>query len=308
MIPLIESLPIIAKIIPMAKNITLLDGGMGREIKARLSSFDPLLWSASAFDRDDELIIDIHRDFIAAGATVITTNNYAVVPAILEQSKIPHQFENFTKKSALLANQARQFVKPTIKIAGSLPPLKSTYRPDLALPKEEAQPIYEQISSWLAPIVDYLFIESMSSIDEAASAFLVAKNFGLPIWISFILDDQNPGHLLSGEHVSLIPKHFPSQFVEAILFNCCHAISITEGLKRFNFDGRTGGYANAFTALNPNWTHGKLRGDDDRMTPEIYSSHARDWINNGASIIGGCCGIGPQFINHLHHSLLISNN
>ena len=305
--PIIESSPIIARIIPMTKKITILDGGMGREIKARLSSFDPLLWSASAFNRDDELIIDIHRDFIAAGATVITTNNYAVVPAILEQAKIPHQFENFTKKSALLANQARQEVTTDIKIAGSLPPLKSTYRPDLALPKEEARPIYEQIASWLAPIVDYLLIESMSSIDEALSAFLVAKNFGLPIWISFILDDQNPGHLLSGEHISDIPNHFPAKFVDAILFNCCHAVTITKGLQILSFDGLTGGYANAFTALTPNWTHGKLRGTDARMTPDLYLKHCQDWVDAGARIIGGCCGIGPTYIEKLNNLISMTD-
>ena len=48
----------------MNNQLTILDGGMGREIKARLESFDPVLWSATAFLDAPDVIVDIHRKFI----------------------------------------------------------------------------------------------------------------------------------------------------------------------------------------------------------------------------------------------------
>ena len=282
----------------MKKNITILDGGMGREIKKRLSHFDLNLWSASAFDGHEDLIVKIHRDYIEAGATVITTNNYAVVPSILEKSDRLDQFERLTKLSAELAVLARQN-SANIQIAGSLPPLRSTYRPDLVPNKNEAMPIYNQIASWLAPNVDILLIESMSSIDEANSALSIALAYNVPVWISFILDDTNPTQILSGEAVSDIPKALQAFSIEAILFNCCQVNSITTALNTLDFDGKTGGYANAFKPLPKNWHHGDPRGTDQTMSPEAYTMHAKCWSKAGATIVGGCCEIGPRNIRHL---------
>ena len=77
-------------------SIILLDGGMGREIKARLPQFDPILWSASAFNDYPTIIQSVHDDFIKAGAQVITTNNYAVVPSILKKTNQFDSFEHFS--------------------------------------------------------------------------------------------------------------------------------------------------------------------------------------------------------------------
>ncbi len=282
----------------MSRKLTLLDGGMGREIKKRISHFDSNLWSASAFDENDNLIVEIHRDFIAAGATVITTNNYALVPSILEKADRMNEFERLTKRSGELAHIARRQNR-NIQIAGSLPPLKSTYRPDLILSTDAAQPIYNQIATWLSPFADIFLIESMSSIAEAKAAIAVAETFSQPIWVAFILDDQHPTQLLSGDPVKNITTELQAFSLDAILFNCCHASSITPALKMLNFDGKTGGYANAFNALPKHWHHGDPRGTDKNILPENYTRHATDWVHAGASIVGGCCEIGPDYIQHL---------
>ncbi len=291
----------------MKKNITILDGGMGREIKKRLPHFDLNLWSASAFDGYDDLIIEIHREFIAAGASVITTNNYAVVPSILEKADRLNQFERLTKRSGMIANIARE-TSPNVQIAGSLPPLKSSYRPDLVPSKDKALPIYDQIATWLSPLVDILLLESMSSIDEAKTAISIAETFDRPVWVAFIVDDQQPTQLLSGEPVSDIVEALNKFSVDAILFNCCHASSITIALNELQFKGITGGYANAFNALPKNWHHGDPRGTDHTISPGTYTKHAEDWVQAGASIIGGCCEIGPNYIQHLSSAFATISN
>ena len=72
----------------------LFDWGMGREIKKRLPSFDPVLWSASGLIDNPELVESVHQSFIDAGSTVITTNNYTVVPHVLKQRDSLHLFES----------------------------------------------------------------------------------------------------------------------------------------------------------------------------------------------------------------------
>ena len=145
----------------MSKNFILLDGGMGREIKARLNSFDPLLWSASAFLTQPEIIVDIHREFIQSGANVITTNNYTVVPSILNQTGYCEQFESLTIQSGHLAQRAKSLT-PSVKVAGCIPPLKSSYRPDFVLSQSEGVPIYQRIKTWLEPNVELFLCESMT--------------------------------------------------------------------------------------------------------------------------------------------------
>ena len=290
----------------MNDTITILDGGMGREIKARLPTFDPVLWSATAFLQHPEIVVDIHSDFIQAGATVITTNNYTVVPSILNQTGYNDQFEHFTKQAALLAQQARKNTSSSVQIAGCIPPLQSSYRPDLVVSDHEGTPIYQQISQWLNPYVDLYLCESMSSIHEAKMALTALKSTNKPVWVSFILDDHHPTQLLSGEPVDAIASELDLFSIEAMLFNCCHASSISTALPLLNFKGPTGGYANAFKQLPKDWDHskGKLRESDQSMTPESYVNFVSEWQSIGASIIGGCCGIGIDHIAMINQHLI----
>ena len=140
----------------------------------------------------------------------------------------------------------------------------------------------------------------MSSIDEAKMALTALKSTDKPIWVSFILDDHHPAQLLSGEPVDTIASELGSFSVDAILFNCCHAASISTALPLLNFSGTTGGYANAFKQLPKNWDHsrGKLRESDQLMTPNSYVTHASEWRTLGASIIGGVVGLQLSIFRH----------
>lgn len=286
----------------MKDDLIILDGGMGREIRSRLPSFDPQLWSASALRDRPDLVTSIHKEFILAGAKVITTNNYTVVPTILEKSNLLHKFETFTRLTGELACRARTEAASSVSIAGSLPPLKSTYRPDLILDKRESIDIYQQIAHFLNSSVDLFLIESMSSISEALSVLESIRDYDKPVWVSFILNDNHPSQLLSGEYVSDIGKELSGFNVQALLFNCCQPKTITHALPLLKFNGKTGGYANAFATLPPKWIHGQLREEDTTITPENYYKETRCWVDSGASIIGGCCGIGVSYIQHLSNS------
>ena len=287
----------------MKDHITILDGGMGREIKRRTPNFDPILWSAGGLIQNPTLVKDIHKEFILAGAEVITTNNYTVVPKILKDKQIFNQFESLTKKSVQLVTEAKKETnQPQIKITGSMPPLESSYRPDLVRSFDEAYPIYCQIAEWLIDGIDIFLCESMSSIAEATAAVSACQDKNKPIWVAFLLDDNEPEKLLSGEPVEQV-NTFANKFnIDAVLFNCCHPASVTIGLKKLHIPHiKKGAYANAFQKLSQHkkHMHGDLRPDNHEVTIASYQKSAEEWIHHGASIIGGCCGIGPEFIKEL---------
>ena len=200
-----------------------------------------------------------------------------------------------------IASKAVKEVDKSVRVAGCMPPLQSSYRPDLVQHVSDALPVYKKIAFCLHDYIDLFLCESMSSFQEAEIALLSLEAYNKPIWLSFILDDQFPDQLLSGEKVVDISKRLSSFSIDAILFNCCHPSSISSALSIFDFDGKKGGYANSFVSLKKDWNHseGSLRDLDCTITSNLYSNYVEEWINNEASIVGGCCGISPEFIQEI---------
>ena len=291
------------------KEITLLDGGMGRAIKAEMSNFDLVLWSASALIWDPNLVVRLHKRFIEAGADIITTNNYTVVPTILKKAGREDEFESLLRLSGELAKQAVEESNKNICIAASLPPLESTYRPDLVGDFKENVAIYKQIVNALDPFSDIFLIESLSAIDEAKSALEALRGIKKPVWVSFILDDTNNSQLLSGESISDIEERLEAYHFDVLSFNCCMPETIKNALKSHCFTKPLAAYANAFQKLEKitDYTHGKPRADREGITPSDYVFFAKEWIDLGVSKIGGCCGIGEEHILALSKQFKLGN-
>ena len=88
--------------------------------------------------------------------------------------------------------------------------------------------------------------------------------------------------------------------IKGLLFNCCHPRSITEGLSQLDsFKKPFGGYGNTFTKLDTDFNVGHLRGVDEEITDKVYADIVKQWISMGATLIGGCCGVGPHYIKLL---------
>ena len=284
------------------KKITVLDGGMGREIKLRMPNFDPILWSATALIHDQSLVKDIHIEFINAGANIIITNNYMVVPYVLEAKGMMSDFELLTRLSGELAMQAViDSKKSGVKIAGSLPPLTTTYRADLVSKDNEFfVETYKKMIQCLAPNVDLFIAESLSSIVELENIVAATEGIDKPLFVSFILDDKYPTQLLDGTPVSDMVQVIQTKNVQAVLFNCCQPKTISIAMNELNgVSIEYGAYANAFKPIEHEWTHGDARIEDTDMSIQKYSDAVNDWINKGATIVGGCCGIGPDYIQHI---------
>lgn len=289
--------------------ITILDGGMGRELERRGAPFKQPEWSALAMMEAPEIVKDVHKAFIAAGSRVITTNSYALVPFHIGEEVFKQRAVELAIDSAKLAKQAVAESGEEVKIAGSLAPLFGSYRADLyeAL---RAEDIARPLITALAPHVDLWLNETQSLLAETLLMKKLVDELDSetkPYWVSFTLEDSEPTPepcLRSGETVVDAVKAMAEAGVDGILFNCCQpeiiadAIALTKQvLAEMNIELQIGAYANAFPPQPKNATANdgldELRAD---LTPESYLVWAEKWCELGATLIGGCCGIGPDHI------------
>ncbi len=282
---------------------TILDGGMGRELQRRGLARVGSIWSAEALLTHPEVVRDIHLAFIEAGAEVVTTNSYAVTPHLLRREGMEDRLGELLDLAVRLAREARTASGRAVRIAGSLPPLNESYRPELVGPEEEIEPVYREIAGRLAPGVDLFLCETMSSAAEARAAARAAAAFGKPVWVAWTLDDAADGRLRSGESVAEALAALAGLPVEAVLFNCCTPESVSRALPelRAATTRPVGAYANALQAFGAGYVLGEGGETPERkdMTPAAYADFAREWRAAGADIIGGCCGIGPRHIAEL---------
>ena len=289
-------------------HVTVLDGGMGRELLEIGAPFRQPEWSALALIEGPEWVVRAHTNFIDAGADVIITNSYAVVPFHLGEERFAASGRELAALSGRLARQAAAAAPDdrTVRVAGSLPPLFGSYRPDL-YDAADAPRIIDPLVDGLAPNVDVWLGETLSSIAEAAAVRAALERAGAaasgrPLWISYTLDDSRQARLRSGEPVGDAVSAAIDLGAGAVLFNCCLAESISAAMPVAvaTAAGRAaiGGYANRFVEAHTsnvaaNSGLSALRNDLDAVT---YRDIVETWIEAGATLVGGCCGMGPEHI------------
>ena len=307
----------------MQGGVILLDGGMGRELMRIGAPFRQPEWSALALMEAPETVEAVHQDFLQAGSKIVTTNSYALVPFHIGEQRFRDQAQTLANLSGRLARQAVERASHTARVAGSLPPLFGSYRPDL-FNARTAQSILEPLIAGLSPWVDIWLGETLGSIAEAE-----AIKVGLdradsedqrPLWLSFTLEDiaddrLHPPRLRSGESIAASVAAAYAFGAHALLFNCSQpevmlpaitlaATAIREQATLGQTALKLGVYANTFedrsSAEGANETTSGLRRD---LTPDSYLTFVRRWVEAGACIVGGCCGIGPEHIRKLHEEI-----
>ncbi len=287
--------------------ITLLDGGMGQELVARSGDDPTPLWATRVMIDHPGLVRDIHADYFAAGATVATTNTYAIHHDRLERAGMDPLFHALHLRALAEAHEAKA-AHGTGRIAGSMGPLMASYRPDLTQPLDVAVPKYAEIARILAAHVDVILCETMASVEMAEGALAGAQAAGKPVWLSVSVDDHDGALLRSGEPVADLARLVRDYPVAAMLANCSVPESMAAALAALKDLGKPfGAYANGFTHISGNFlkdapTVKELTHRHD-LTPEKYGDFAMSWVAMGATIIGGCCEVGPAHIRHLAERL-----
>ncbi|MGB8817757.1 MAG: homocysteine S-methyltransferase family protein [Rhizobiaceae bacterium] len=290
------------------KRIVLTDGGMGQELLRRSGAAPTPLWSARVLIDEPDLVRDLHVDFIEAGARVITINTYAATQERLQREGIGDLFQKLQRRGIDLAREARDMTRADVRIAGCLPPLFGSYKPELTLSFDDTLAIYRAIVAEQQDHVDLMLCETMASAHEALAAATAASESGLPIWVSWTLDDRLDAICLrSGETIADAAKTIAHIGTEARLINCSKPEVISAAMDDLvALSGPVGAYANGFTsvgALQHGGTVDVLEARRD-LGPESYADFAEGWAGKGAAIVGGCCEVGPEHIAALRNRLL----
>jgi len=283
--------------------ITLLDGGMGQELLARSGDEPTPLWATRVMLDHPGLVRDIHAAYFAAGASIATTNTYAIHHDRLAGYGLGRMFHALHLRALAEAHEAKA-AHGAGKIAGSMGPLIASYRPEVTLPVDQAAPLYAEIAGILGPHVDLILCETMASIKMCEGAILGARAANRPVWLSVTVDDHDGTKLRSEEPISDLRPLLENSPVTAVLANCSVPEAMSAAMAELATLGLPfGGYANGFTHISGNFlqnasTVKELTHRHD-LTPEKYGDFAMSWVKQGATIIGGCCEVGPAHIRHL---------
>ena len=293
---------------PRVADVTLLDGGMGQELIRRSGGVATPLWSTQALIDRPGLVAEAHRDYAEAGARVATTNTYAIHRDRLRGGDSNHYARQGTVMESLEARFSTlldaaldevETVRGTCRIAGSIGPLEASYRPDLHPAFDVAVSRYEEVAAHLAGRVDILLFETIPSLEAARACLAAGRKTDRPVWLSFTVDDEDGARLRSGEPVAEAARIGAE--ADAVLANCSAPEAIPAALDALAVAGvPMGAYANGFTTLTKDFVAGGTTADDlsprRDLGPDVYADHVMRWVGAGASIVGGCCEVGPAHI------------
>jgi enediyne biosynthesis protein CalE2 len=292
----------------------LLDGAMGTELVRR-----GVRWRKHGLLTDADRVQQLHADYLAAGADVIRTNTFQLNPRIYlnvfrNRDHMRHigapGLEDLTPKllrtSVQAARQARAHgSRQDVAIAGVLAPLEHCFRPDLAPAFEVARAEQLELARVFAEEkVDLLLAESMNTVAEARAVAEAARTVGLPIWISFVIGPE--GELLSREPLAQAIAEVERLGAQAVLVNCAPPTEIGRALTKVKAATRLpfGGFAHIGRFSPPSWKFEFFPqfSETESWPPERYAGEALRWRDQGASIVGGCCGTTPAHIAALKAS------
>ena len=289
------------------KELRILDGGMGQELHAKGLISKGTLWMTSAVldEKYHNLIVDTHLNYINAGAEVITTATFSSRLIRMKQNKVENLFEFANKKACELALKAKEISNKEIFIAGSIPAQFDTYKEDT----RENKIIYDSFSKQINCIiefVDFIYLDVISSGREIAIATEIIEKFNKPILVGIHLSKS--GRLPSGEKIDEVINKYKSSSWAGILSSCVSMEIAESSINELKIHDLPFGYkVNLWgneeplpirkiniakfneNAVNLNTIMGKREIDDD-----MYKKLGQKFINNGATILGGCCETSPK--------------
>lgn len=282
---------------------------MGKELHRIGAPFRQPEWSALALMEDPSAVVTAHHNFVTAGADVIIANTYAVVPFHLGDSLFAARGRELAELAGRLAREAADAADHPVAVAASLPPIFGSYQPDDFDAVAGAGHL-DLLVEAQATFVDLWLVETIGSIAEAEAAGAAMERAGVEgeRWFSFALAEPVPdgglATLWSGESVEAATTAALAERADAVLLNCAAPETIDAGLPevvavvdRTGSPASVGAYANGFPPKPKVYSANSVILDRrDDLTPTTYAAVTQRWIDLGATIVGGCCGIHPEHI------------
>ena len=275
----------------------LLDGATGTELDRRGVDMPAPLWSTAALLHMPEIVQQVHADYVAAGAEVVTANTFRTHARSLVAAGLADRAAVLTQRAVAIARAAAD---GHAWVAGSQAPLEDCYSPELVPDDDTLRREHTQMAHNLAAAaVDLILVETHNTIREAVAATQAATATGLPTLVSFVC--RADGRLLSGETIAAAAQAVLRFNPDGLLINCGPAPTLHAPLAALHATAPKvafGAYGNtSIQNSDASWT------DTDATDPATYTRYTQQWVALGATFIGGCCGTTPAHIRHLKDTL-----
>ncbi len=288
-------------------DVIILDGGTGTDMQQRGAVMSGDTWCADANLTHPDIVREVHRDYVKAGADIITANTFATSPLVFSSIG---RVDDVPRIDAIAVGLAREAVVGTeVCVAGSM----STMRPVVAggdrnnlgyeLNEREARALFRVKANTLkASGCDLILMELMRDTDYAVWASEAALETGLPVWIGISTERGKDGQLhgwgredcLLDEISRTLAALRPA--VMMVMHTSPNNTDEALVILRKYWSGPLATYPECGYFKSPDWEF------VDVIPPADLVRKSQDWHKLGATIFGGCCGIGPEHIAALSRS------
>lgn len=246
-----------------------------------------------------EQVAEIHRANIQAGADIIETNTFGANRFRLEEHDLQDKVRDINFRGVKIAREEREISGRPVLVAGSIGPTGRTLKPFGQLEQADAQAAFAaQVEALLEAGVDLFVIETMSDPNEVEAAIAAVRGASdLPIvsMLTFNADSST----ITGESPAKVVNRFADSGVVAIGANCSVGPQkLLQTVRQLNrsiqdVDGDRPAIAAMPNAGFPNIVKGRVAYPS---TPDYFAQFARDAVDAGARLIGGCCGTTPRHV------------
>ena len=270
--------------------ILVADGAVGTNFQARglTRGTAPEQWLLEA----PEKVMQLHRDFIDAGANIILTNTFGATALRLTHAGLEARAAEVNRRAVEIAREAIHGA--SVFIGGSMGPTGQLLEPYGELSHDAARATYAEQARALADAgVDFLVIETQFALNEAQAAIEGARSVSnLPIVCSFSFDMG--AHTMMGLQPAQVAQELTALNIDVIGINCGRSLDENlAGLKAMR------AATDKPLWMKPNAGLPRMTDDDVAVydvTSEAMGEHAVQWIEAGAQIVGGCCGTSPEHL------------
>ena len=278
-----------------------MDGGTGTGLQAMGVPMDGDAWGGVANLTHLDVVQRLHAAYLAAGAQILITNTFATGPGPLAAAGYGDRFAEANRNAAAAATQARSASgDDDVLVAGSLSRdvangLAGTGVPfDVSDDAAALRDGYRRQAEVLAEAgVDLLVLEMMGSRTHLEPAVAAATETGLPVWVglSIVRAAGGQAETIDGEDALALIESLPAGPIDAVfvMHSDVDVVPASLAAVRGVWSGTIGAYPHVGDWEPPNWIFREI-------APADFARRAHEWVAEGATIIGGCCGTGPEHI------------
>jgi homocysteine S-methyltransferase len=293
-----------------AGDVVVLDGGIGTELQRQGATMSGEVWCALASRSHSDIVRKVHDSYIAAGAEVITANTFASSPLMLQAHGLEAEMEGLDALALKVAFEARADATAPVCVAASMSAMRpiepGTDQPDPAWsrPENECRDIFRRKADILAEAgAELIIMEMMRDTDYALWACEAARETELPVWLGLSCRHRESDNALVGYNrddclftdiIDVLKETGPRAV--AIMHSSLEDTEAALPVLRDRWQGPVGIYPESGYFTIPDWVFGDIEADD-------FGDVAMNWVHDGVSIVGGCCGISPEHIKAFSNRL-----